>query len=101
MRAVCDLLGPGDVCPPFVTDGFDDGGRYDTASPFPDIPNGAAGGAGTPERSPELVAIEPSICPTLSGGRFEYDFGDTASLTPLLAVYMPGHDYLDGPLDAG
>src|SRR6516225_2793958 len=34
-----------------------------------------------------LVAVEPSSCPTLTEGRFDYDFGDTAGTTPLLPMY--------------
>src|SRR5439155_2515277 len=31
-----------------------------------------------PDQGVRLMAVEPSSCPTLTGGRFEYDFGDTA-----------------------
>ena len=41
-----------------------------------------------------LVAVEPSSCPTLTEGRFEYDFGDTAGMTPLLPMYTLGHDFM-------
>ena len=37
-----------------------------------------------------LVAAEPSSCPTLTEGTFEYDFGDTAGMTPLLPMYTLG-----------
>jgi tryptophan synthase beta chain len=48
-----------------------------------------------------LVAVEPSSCPTLTGGRFDYDFGDTAETTPLLAMYTLGHDFVPPPIHAG
>src|SRR6185437_16000527 len=41
-----------------------------------------------------LMAVEPLSCPTLTQGRFEYDFGDTAGLTPLMAMYTLGHDFV-------
>lgn len=41
-----------------------------------------------------LLAVEPKSCPTLTEGRFEYDFGDTAGLTPLLPMYTLGHDFM-------
>ena len=44
-----------------------------------------------------LVAVEPSSCPTLTEGRFEYDFGDTAGMTPLLPMYTLGHDFMPPP----
>lgn len=48
-----------------------------------------------------LVAVEPSSCPTLTQGRFEYDFGDTVGLTPLLAMYTLGHDFVPPSIHAG
>jgi tryptophan synthase beta chain len=53
------------------------------------------------EAAVRLVAVEPSSCPTLTAGRFEYDFGDTAGTTPLLPMYTLGHDFLPPPIHAG
>jgi tryptophan synthase beta chain len=54
-----------------------------------------------PETDVRLVAVEPSSCPTLTEGRFEYDFGDTAGMTPLLAMYTLGHDFVPPSIHAG
>jgi len=48
-----------------------------------------------------LVAVEPASCPTLTGGSFEYDFGDTAEMTPLLPMYTLGHDFVPPSIHAG
>ena len=48
-----------------------------------------------------LVAAEPSSCPTLTEGRFDYDFGDTVGMTPLLPMYTLGHDFMPPPIHAG
>ena len=48
-----------------------------------------------------LVAVEPSSCPTLTVGAFEYDFGDSAGMTPLLAMYTLGHDFVPPTIHAG
>jgi len=48
-----------------------------------------------------LMAVEPSSCPTLTSGRFDYDFGDTAGMTPLLAMYTLGHDFVPPAIHAG
>jgi tryptophan synthase beta chain len=48
-----------------------------------------------------MVAAEPSSCPTLTEGRFEYDFGDTGGMTPLLPMYTLGHDFMPPPIHAG
>jgi tryptophan synthase beta chain len=49
----------------------------------------------------DMLAVEPSSCPTLTAGRFEYDFGDTAGMTPLLAMYTLGHDFVPPAIHAG
>ena len=48
-----------------------------------------------------LVAVEPSSCPTLTAGQFDYDFGDTAETTPLLPMYTLGHDFVPPSIHAG
>lgn len=54
-----------------------------------------------PDAGVDLLAVEPSSCPTLTEGKFEYDFGDTAGLTPLLAMYTLGHDFIPPSIHAG
>jgi tryptophan synthase beta chain len=54
-----------------------------------------------PDDGVRLVAVEPSSCPTLTEGRFDYDFGDTAGMTPLLSMYTLGHDFVPPPIHAG
>jgi tryptophan synthase beta chain len=49
----------------------------------------------------ELLAVEPTSCATLTTGKFEYDFGDTAGLTPLLSMYTLGHDFVPPSIHAG
>ncbi|HCL57990.1 MAG TPA: TrpB-like pyridoxal phosphate-dependent enzyme [Spirochaetia bacterium] len=48
-----------------------------------------------------LVAIEPSACPSLTEGKYEYDFGDTAGFTPLLKMYTLGHDFVPPSIHSG
>jgi tryptophan synthase beta chain len=48
-----------------------------------------------------LVAVEPASCPTLTEGRFEYDYGDTAGMTPLIPMYTLGHDFVPPAIHAG
>jgi tryptophan synthase beta chain len=49
----------------------------------------------------EIVAVEPTACPSLTGGEFRYDFGDTIGLTPLLKMYTMGHEYVPPAIHAG
>ncbi len=48
-----------------------------------------------------LLAVEPTACPTLTRGAFEYDFGDTAGMTPLLKMYTLGHTFVPPKIHAG
>ncbi|MEE3430350.1 MAG: TrpB-like pyridoxal-phosphate dependent enzyme, partial [Candidatus Cryptobacteroides sp.] len=48
-----------------------------------------------------FIAAEPASCPKLTKGKFEYDFGDEAGLTPLLPMYTLGHDFKPASIHAG
>jgi tryptophan synthase beta chain len=48
-----------------------------------------------------LVTVEPSSCPKLTRGKFMYDFGDTAGMTPLLPMYSLGHNFIPERIHAG
>jgi tryptophan synthase beta chain len=39
--------------------------------------------------------------PSLTRGRYAYDFGDTAGMTPLLKMHTLGHDFIPDPIHAG
>ena len=53
------------------------------------------------DKAVRLLAVEPASCPTLTQGRFEYDFGDTGGMTPLLPMYTLGHDFIPPTIHAG
>ncbi len=48
-----------------------------------------------------FLATEPAACPTLTKGRFAYDFGDTAGMSPIVPMYTLGHTFLPAPVHAG
>jgi tryptophan synthase beta chain len=50
---------------------------------------------------PEIRAVEPTSCPSLTRGVYAYDFGDTAGMTPLLKMHTLGHDFVPDPIHAG
>ncbi|WP_181771400.1 TrpB-like pyridoxal phosphate-dependent enzyme [Amycolatopsis pittospori] len=50
---------------------------------------------------PVIRAVEPAACPSLTRGKYAYDFGDTAGLTPLLKMHTLGHDFIPDPIHAG
>jgi len=76
----------------------------------PDVVVGCCGGGSNlggialpfvPDTDVRLVAVEPSSCPTLTEGTFDYDFGDTAGMTPLLPMYTLGHEFIPPSIHAG
>lgn len=83
---------------------------------YPDIVIGCAGGGsnfaglsfpflrdkltGT-HKNMEVIAVEPASCPSLTQGKFEYDFGDEAGMTPLLKMYTLGHQFIPPKIHAG
>jgi tryptophan synthase beta chain len=48
-----------------------------------------------------IIAVEPSACPSLTKGKYAYDFGDTVGLTPLVKMHTLGHNFVPAPLHAG
>ncbi len=49
----------------------------------------------------EIYPCEPTSCPTLTRGPYLYDHGDTACMTPLLAMHTLGHGFVPPPIHAG
>lgn len=81
---------------------------------YPDVVIGCAGGGSNfagisfpfakdkiEGKEIDIVAAEPSACPTLSRASFVYDFGDTAGTTPLLPMHSLGHNFMPPPVHAG
>jgi tryptophan synthase beta chain len=48
-----------------------------------------------------IVAVEPSACPSLTRGKYAYDFGDTGRLTPLVKMHTLGSTFMPPPFHAG
>jgi tryptophan synthase beta chain len=48
-----------------------------------------------------LLTVEPASCPKLTKGKFMYDFGDSAGMTPLLPMYTLGHNFIPEKIHAG
>ncbi len=89
--------------------------QFDMAGDYPDIVVGCAGGGsnlaglafpflGRKLRGGEdvkVLAVEPTACPTLTRGKYAYDFGDTANLTPLVKMYTLGSTFVPEGIHAG
>lgn len=82
---------------------------------YPDIIIGCCGGGSnfagiafpfihdnlTKGQKVRAIASEPSACPTLTKGKFTYDYGDTAGIVPILNMYTLGHDFMPPGIHAG
>ena len=82
---------------------------------YPDIVIGCAGGGSnlggliapfmqdklTGKASPRIVAVEPASCPSLTRGKYAYDFCDTGRVTPLARMYTLGSRFIPSANHAG
>ena len=71
------------------------GGSNFGGAAFPFVADKAAG------KDVRLVAVEPDSCPTLTRGQYAWDYGDSAGLTPMMAMYTLGHDFMPPGIHAG
>ncbi len=89
--------------------------QMEMADAHPDIVIGCAGGGSNlaglafPFMGRQLreggntrfIAVEPEACPTLTRGKFAYDFGDTEHLTPLVKMHTLGSTFVPEGIHAG
>ncbi len=52
-------------------------------------------------RNPRIVAVEPASCPSLTRGKYAYDFCDTGRVTPLARMYTLGCGFIPSANHAG
>ncbi|MBS1173188.1 MAG: trpB1, partial [Proteobacteria bacterium] len=81
---------------PDVVVGCTGGGSNFAGIAFPYIGHGLRGG-----KSPRIVAVEPAACPSLTRGRYAYDFGDTGHMTPLTKMHTLGSSFTPPGFHAG
>ena len=89
--------------------------QMEMAGDYPDIIVGCTGGGSNfsgitfpfigrklrGEADVRIVAVEPSACPSLTKGRYAYDFGDTGHLTPLVKMHTLGSTFVPPGIHAG
>jgi tryptophan synthase beta chain len=89
--------------------------QFEMAGEYPDVMIGCIGGGSsfagfiTPfvrdkmkkGKNTRFIAVEPMAAPSLTKGRYVYDFGDTAMMTPLVKMYTLGHSFIPAPIHAG
>ncbi len=89
--------------------------QLELADDYPDILVGCTGGGSNfaglvfpflgiqlrGGRSVRVIAVEPSACPSLTRGKYAYDFGDTGRLTPLVKMHTLGAAFTPPGFHAG
>jgi len=93
-EAIAQLEMAGDY--PDIIVGCTGGGSNFAGIAFPFIGAQLRGG-----RKVRVIAVEPAACPSLTRGKFAYDFGDTAHLTPLVKMHTLGSTFTPPGFHAG
>ncbi len=81
---------------PDVVVGCTGGGSNFAGIAFPYIGAGLRGGP-----KPRIVAVEPAACPSLTRGKYAYDFGDTGKMAPLTKMHTLGSSFTPPGFHAG
>lgn len=88
--------------------------QLESVGDYPDVVIGCVGGGSNfggisfpfvrdkiKGRDVKIIGCEPVSCPTMTRGSYVYDYGDTAGMTPLLAMHSLGHNFMPAPIHAG
>ena len=88
--------------------------QFEKLDTYPDMVIGCVGGGSSfagisfpfikdklDGRNIQFIAVEPEAAPSITRGRYTYDFGDTAELAPLVKMYTLGHTFVPPAIHAG
>jgi len=89
--------------------------QFEMAGEYPDMVIGCVGGGSnfsgfvfpflhqnfTAGKKTRVIAVEPTACPTLTKGRYTFDFGDTAETAPIVKMHTLGHTFVPPGIHAG
>jgi tryptophan synthase beta chain len=89
--------------------------QMELAGEYPDVVIGCAGGGSnfagltypflhknfTEGKKTRIVAVEPTSCPTLTKGKYTFDYGDTAATAPIVKMHTLGHSFVPPGIHAG
>jgi tryptophan synthase beta chain len=89
--------------------------QMEMAGEYPDMVIGCAGGGSnfagfsypflhqnwSNGKQVRVIAVEPASCPTLTRGKYTFDFGDTAAMAPIVKMYTLGHTFVPPGIHAG
>jgi tryptophan synthase beta chain len=89
--------------------------QLEMAGEYPDVVIGCTGGGSNfggmafpflrknlqKGRETRIVAAEPAASPSLTRGRYTYDYGDTAKMAPIVKMHTLGHSFVPPSIHAG
>ena len=89
--------------------------QFEKAGVYPDVLIGCVGGGSNfggfvlpfvrekivDKTKTRIIAVEPMAAPSLTKGRYTYDFGDTAKTAPIVKMYTLGSSFIPAPIHAG
>ena len=89
--------------------------QMEMAGEYPDFVIGCAGGGSnfagfaypflhqnlTAGKKTRIIAVEPASCPSLTKGRYTFDYGDTAAMAPIVKMHTLGHTFIPPGIHAG
>ena len=89
--------------------------QMEMAGEYPDMVIGCAGGGSnfagftypflhrnfTEGKKTKVVAVEPASCPSMTRGKYTFDYGDTAAMAPIMKMYTLGHTFIPPGIHAG
>ena len=89
--------------------------QMEMAGEYPDMVIGCAGGGSnfagfaypflhqnfTAGKRTKVIAVEPASCPSMTKGKYTFDFGDTAAMAPIVKMHTLGHTFVPPGIHAG
>jgi tryptophan synthase beta chain len=89
--------------------------QMEMAGEYPDIVIGCTGGGSnfagftypflhrnfTEGKRTRVIAVEPASCPSLTKGKYTFDYGDTAAMAPVVKMHTLGHTFIPPGIHAG
>ena len=89
--------------------------QMDMADEYPDVVIGCIGGGSNfagiaypflrenlrEGQRTRLLAVEPAAAPSLTHGKFAFDYGDTGKMAPIVKMFTLGHSFVPAPIHAG
>ena len=89
--------------------------QMDLAGEYPDLVIGCVGGGSNfagisfpflrenlrNGKRTRLIAVEPTATPSITRGRYAFDYGDTAQMAPIVKMHTLGHDFIPPAIHAG